>query len=95
MASKFDFRLPEQLTIVNVNSLCDALHELISKQNYDKLVIKADQVQRADTAGLQLMLSFVFAAREQHIDLIWSKPSKKLQEAAAILGLQQALGIIS
>ena len=95
MASKFDFKLPENLTISNVNSLHEDMENILGKQDCDKVVLKADKVQRADTAGLQLVLAFVKAANEGHIELVWNKPSKKLCEAAAVLGLSSALGIAS
>lgn len=93
MASKFDFTLPEQLTIAAVAALYEELEALIARQDCDEVVLNASGVKRADTAGVQLLLSFVIAVREGHFSLSWNKPSKILMEAAAVLGLQRALGI--
>jgi anti-anti-sigma regulatory factor len=93
MASKLDYKLPENLTIANVNSVHEELEALMGKQECDEIVLKADKVKRADTAGLQLILAFVNAAHASHIELVWNKPSQDLCDAATILGLASALGL--
>ncbi len=95
MASKVDFNLPENLTISKVQQLHEEMEVLLGKKDCDKVVLKANKVQRADTAGLQLLLAFVNATKEGHIDLNWSKPSDNLCEAARVLGLDTALGLAS
>ena len=93
MASTVDFRLPESLTIANVHGLHEELEALVNKSECDKVVILGNDVQRADTAGLQLLLAFINATKERQINIDWDSPSEKLCSAAHLLGLDSALGI--
>lgn len=83
--------LPDSLTVAQANSLHDEFENLLSKENIEELVVHADKVNRADTAGLQLMLAVVNATKERQIGLTWDKPSEKLVEVANTLGLNEAL----
>ena len=95
MASEIDFRLPDNLTIANVQQLHEELEALVSEKDCEKITLEAEGIQRADTAGLQLLLAFVNTAKEGHIGLAWNKPSAKLCSAASVLGLESALGLNS
>lgn len=93
MASTIDVHLPENLTIANVHGLHEQLEAIVGEKDYDRVVLQAEDVQRADTAGLQLLTAFVHAAKERQLNLDWDKPSDKLCSAASLLGLDGALGI--
>jgi phospholipid transport system transporter-binding protein len=56
------------------------------------LELELSRVERADTAGLQLLLALARSARERGIAIRWSAPSKPLVETAQRLGLSAALG---
>ena len=85
--------LPDNLTVAHAHALHDELEIVLNKENTEELIVHADKVSRADTAGLQLMLSVVQVTRERHIGLKWDKPSEKLIEVAQILGLKNELGL--
>lgn len=93
MATTVNVNLPENLTIANIHSLHEQLESLVDKQECDSVILNADSVQRADTAGLQLLLAFVHASRERQIEVTWDHPSDKLCIAADILGLSKSIGI--
>ena len=93
MASAIDFHLPENLTISNVSGLHEELEAMVNRQDCDKVILQAQDVQRTDTAGIQLLLAFVNASRDRQITVDWDKPSEKLCTAASLLGLDGALGI--
>lgn len=93
MAATVDISLPENLTIANVHGLHEELEALVGQHENDRVVIHAESVNRADTAGLQLLLAFVHTAKEHQITLDWQEPSEKLISAANVLGLEEALGI--
>ena len=93
MADTISFHLPENLTIASVHGLHEELEVLVSQSDCDKVVLQASDVQRADTAGVQLLLAFVNASKEHQIGVEWDKPSDKLCTTAELLGLQGALGI--
>ncbi|VUD56412.1 hypothetical protein TDB9533_02067 [Thalassocella blandensis] len=93
MATSVDFHLPQNLTIANVQGLHDQLEALVGEQDCDKVTLQAEDVQRADTAGIQLLLAFVHASKERQIAVDWKEPSDKLRAAAKVLGLDQDLGL--
>ena len=93
MAERIEFHLPESLTIANVNSLHEEFEALVNQPDCDKVVLQGRDVHRTDTAGVQLLLAFVFASRERQISIDWDQPSQKLINAASLLGLDTELGI--
>lgn len=93
MADSVNFQLPENLTVANVHGLHEELEALVDQHDHDHIVLLADSVMRADTAGIQLLLAFVRSAKERQIALDWNNPSDKLIAAATVLGLDDALGL--
>lgn len=91
--SAIEMKLPENLTVAHAHALHDEFEELLNKKNIDQLVVHAAGVNRADTAGLQLMLAVVQATNERQISLSWDKPSENLIQVAVTLGIRDALGL--
>ena len=67
--------------------LCAALDEGAS------LRVEASELERADTAGLQVLVAFAHEARQRDVGLEWLDPSEALLEAADGLGLRAKLGL--
>lgn len=93
MASANEFHLPDNLTILQAQILHDQFESLVDDEACEQLIVHGKSVERTDTAGLQLLLALVQAARERQIALVWDKPSDNLLASAATLGLTQALGL--
>jgi anti-anti-sigma regulatory factor len=93
MAHTLNYELPEQLTVANVQTLHEQLEHMVDDAKNDHIVLQASGVQRADTAGIQLLYALVVAAKERQITLSWDNPSEKLRIAAQILGMSEQLGI--
>jgi len=93
MTQAVDIELPENLTIANSHAFHDELEAVIEKQPSNDLVLHAEKVNRADTAGLQLMLAFVQSSRERQVNVVWDKPSTTLLDTAAALGITTTLGL--
>ena len=93
MANTIDFQLPENMTIASVHNLHEDLESLINQPDCDNIVLQARDVQRTDTAGIQLLLAFCNASKERQISIVWDHPSEKLCHAVGLLGLDSALGI--
>lgn len=51
------------------------------------------QVDRVDTAGLQVLLAFFQEAQNRGIEITWSESSDSLKAAARWAGLQDKLGM--
>ncbi len=64
------------------------LEALDSRQS---IVLDASQVERADTAALQVLSAFVQDAGTQHQDVQWKDPTQALHQSAALLGLSDIL----
>ena len=87
-----EMALPKNLTVAQAHALHDEFESVLDKDNTEELIIHAESVARADTAGLQLMVAVAQVAKERQIGLTWDKPSEKLVEVASTLGLNDALG---
>lgn len=91
MTSPVVFDLPENLTIASTEALHEQL-EPLSNGSAD-VVFNASAVSRADTAGLQLLYSFLKTLKSHDASLSWSAPSSVLIDTAEQLGLKQHLAL--
>lgn len=89
MAKKTTVSLGHALDIVNASSLKNRLESAIAKSL--PVVLVSDKVEKADTAGLQLIYSFIKEVESQGRDVSWQKPSDNLIQASEILGLSEKL----
>lgn len=55
------------------------------------VVLKANDLERADTAALQVLAAFFQDANAQEQAVQWQAPSEALRESAALLGLTELL----
>lgn len=85
--------LGSSLTIAETASLKSALMDLLASSG--PVVFDAVNVERADTAGIQLLLAFIHAARRHGLELSWGPTSEALLGTASCLGLSQVLGLNS
>lgn len=91
--SAVELHLPENLTISKAHALHDEFEALLNAETAEEIVVYADKVSRADTAGLQLMLAVVKLGKERQMGMVWTKPSDTLIDVAHALGLKEALGL--
>lgn len=78
------------LDITGARHLYHELDDLLASAK--ALVLDASGVQRIDTAALQLIAAFCRAARDAGLPVQWRDASPVLRDAAALLGLEEALG---
>ncbi len=57
------------------------------------VVLDAEHVERVDTAALQVLSAFFHDAGAHDQVVRWHLPSQNLQRAAALLGIQEILGL--
>jgi len=91
MAVKTTFSCGESLDITEVASLQARLHKSLQKSS--TIELKADDVKKADTAGLQLFVALARDVSNTGGALVWKKPSQALIDAARLLGLEKELGL--
>ncbi len=85
MNSINEIQCGEQLTIAHC---ADIYAQLLAAMAEGQAVnIDVSQLQRIDTAALQLFYSFQRDARAQGVVTIWSEPSKVFCDAVDILGM--------
>lgn len=85
-------------TTVNIGSALDIMHVSTLKERLFKasaknlpVVLVCDKVEKADTAGLQLIYAFIRQIENQGHQVSWQKPSEILIQVSQALGMQQAL----
>jgi phospholipid transport system transporter-binding protein len=78
------------LDIVGARNLYGKLNSVLAHAK--PVALDASRVERVDTAALQLLAAFCRTAREAGLALRWRDASPALREAAAMLGLHDALG---
>jgi len=91
MATRTSFSCGESLDITAVHALQKRLDGALKKSS--TIELKADAVHKADTAGLQLMLSLAQEVERQGGRIIWKKPTNALISYAQQLGLAKPLGL--
>ncbi len=92
MANKTTLSLGSALDIVHVADLKPRLTSALEKKPH--VVLIADKIERTDTAGVQLVYSFMQYAKEKDVAVTWQKPSENLLETATKLGMSEALGFV-
>ena len=90
MSDKTTLTLPERLDIAQADSVKDRMNKALAK-DASIVEIKADKVERVDSAGIQLLLSFKAAVLENDKEIILLKPSDELLAAAELLGSTELL----
>jgi ABC-type transporter Mla MlaB component len=93
VASKTSFSCSKSLDITQADKLQKRLLAALEKGT--DIELAGDQVERADTAGLQLLLAFYRTATHQGASITWKNPSEALLSSAKRLGLASELGLIS
>lgn len=88
----YEVILEPVLTINGINNLQSMLDEVLSK-DIKSVVLKAKEIEKIDTAAMQLLLTFVRQAEAQSLAVEWAFPSHLLQEQAELLGLSEALNL--
>ena len=79
------------LDISGAQEIYQQLRTALAVQQF--VVLDATQVERADTAALQLLCAFVQAAQGNGVEWRWQQPSLAFRNAARLLGLETHLAL--
>lgn len=79
-------QLQQQVTLANLAELHQELQQLLGK----RVQLSGSQVQRVDTAALQLLVAFMHSAE---VSVCWIDHSPALRQAARLLGLSTLLNL--
>ncbi len=91
VANTYTVNLNSALTIRDVSELMDELNQIDDKHN--EVIFESEQLEKVDTAALQLLLGFYLFATDAGKKVIWNKPSEALCHAVEILGLKEILNL--
>ena len=83
--------LDNTVVISNISQIRDKL--LGFTDGYEKIVIDMDNVEMIDTAGLQLLTSFIMSMKQKSVDISWQGESAALRDTARLLGLTKHLSL--
>lgn len=89
--SEVTVQCQEIMDISVVEALYGELEKVINEGS--SVMMKADKVERVDTASLQLLHSFHQELKVHDQTLSWNSPSKALLNAAELIGLKSELGL--
>ncbi len=89
--AKHSVMLDANLDISHVLAQQETLNNALNET--DELYLNGSAVVKADTAGLQLLLSVVKEAERRGGKIHWESPSSELLDAAQMLGVQRALAL--
>ena len=84
-------RLPPQCTIREATTLLEQLLQHIAPR--EPVYIDAAQVERVDTATLQLLVAFLNERKTEQRAVVWLDVSEAMMRAARALGLAHALAL--
>ncbi len=91
MTGKTSFSCGELLDVTVVSSMHSRLQKSLMKSS--NVEVKAEEVEKADTAGLQLFVALKKEISDTGGKLVWKNPSKALIDSARLLGLDKELGL--
>ena len=89
LAKKTSVSLGTALDIVHVAALKKRLATALDKAL--PVVLVAEKVEKADTAGLQLIYAFIQKVNQKGFQVSWQKPTDSLLQTSEILGLSEVL----
>ncbi len=89
----FDIDLGTSLTIRNISDVMEELNKIDEAKQ--ELVFESEQLEKVDTAALQLLLGFYLHVTNTGKKVIWHKPSEAFYHAAELLGIHEILNISS
>jgi len=92
MANKTTLNLGSAIDIVHASTLKPMLMSALKKKPH--IVLIADKVERSDTAGVQLIYSFLQCAKKKDLAVTWKKPSANLLDIAEKLGMSRDLELV-
>lgn len=81
----------EALTIANAASIVDQVKSILGETA--NINVDAHEVDKVDTAGLQIFIALNREVEKSHGKLTWQSPSEALESAARTLGLSKAIGL--
>lgn len=84
-----EIKLPDELTIGAAESLQGLLSAALSSG--EEIIVDAGQVQRADAAGMQVLLACANEVAAAGQTLRWSGVSDPFLNAARLLGMREGL----
>jgi len=91
MSASSTLVLPAEVSITEAEQLHAHFKDVLNGQ--ESLTISASNVERIDTAGLQLCTALYLSCQQQHRDVVWQDISEVFLTSARLLGVSDVLGL--
>ena len=89
--SAYTVNLNSALTIRDVSELMNELKQI--DDGHNEVIFESEQLEKVDTAALQLLLGFYLFTTDASKKVIWNKPSEALCHAVELLGFKEVLNL--
>jgi len=86
-------KLNSAITIRDITELMDELNNI--NTDATELIFESEQVEKIDTAALQLLSGFYLFSIKSGKKITWNKPSEAFCHAAKLLGLKDIINLPS
>ncbi|GAA5644667.1 MULTISPECIES: STAS domain-containing protein [Vibrio] len=83
------YTLQSEVNIANIEQVKAQLTTSLTQG--EAVELDASEVCKVDTAGMQLLLSYVLGLKQQGTEVHWKSPSDELSTVAKLLGLDSTL----
>lgn len=78
--------------VMDISSVADIKAQLVEAlESGQPVILDATQVERADTAALQVLGAFFHDAETRNQSIQWREPSESLGRSSTLLGLSELL----
>lgn len=91
VGNSYTVNLNSALTIRDISELMDELNQIDDEHN--EIIFESEQLEKVDTAALQLLLGFYLFATDAGKKVIWNKPSEALFHSVEYLGLKEIVNL--
>lgn len=93
MSDKTTITLPAQLDLAHVESLNERLDQALVKE-VSIFELNANKIERVDSAGIQLLLSFIVVVKESGKEFMLVKQSDEFIRSVELLGATELLELL-
>jgi ABC-type transporter Mla MlaB component len=78
-------------SVQDISSVAELHKELKKLLNYEKVILDGGNIERIDTASLQLIFAWLEEAKNNNIEVSWRSPSEALLNSVGLVGMKDVL----
>lgn len=78
-------------SVQDISSVAELHRELKKLLKYEKVILDGGNIERIDTASLQLIFAWIEEAKNNNIEVTWQTPSEALINSVNLVGMKDVL----